>query len=135
MDCTGNIQSITQDFESKGILVTLSLADVSVQELQTLKAMDKLSQWTERHPGGAVFSEIKIPSYDRVISLIKRAHKDIPHFRIIGWDFAIDEVGDPVFIEYNGAPGMNQVSCGPLFGDLTEPVLDEIFLLERGYDI
>lgn len=99
------------------------------------KAMDKLSQWTERHPGGAVFSEIKIPSYDRVISLIKRAHKDIPYFRIIGWDFAIDEVGDPVFIEYNGAPGMNQVSCGPLFGDLTEPVLDEIFLLERGYDI
>lgn len=43
MDCTGNIQSISQDFESKGILVTLSLADVSVQELQTLKAMDKLS--------------------------------------------------------------------------------------------
>jgi len=43
MDCTGNIQSIVQDFESKGILVTLSLADVSVQELQTLKAMDKLS--------------------------------------------------------------------------------------------
>ena len=43
MDCTGNIQSIVQDFESKGILVTLSLADVSVQELQTLKAMDNLS--------------------------------------------------------------------------------------------
>ncbi|NLX63192.1 MAG: hexapeptide transferase [Clostridiaceae bacterium] len=92
------------------------------------KAMDKLSRWTEKHPGGTVFSEIKIPSYDRIISLIRRAHLDTPHFRIIGWDFAVDEAGDPVFIEYNGAPGMNQVSCGPLFGDITEAVLDTIFL-------
>ena len=91
------------------------------------KAMDKLSQWTTRHPSGAVFSEIKIPSYEQVISLISRAHKNIPHFRIIGWDFAIDHAGAPVFIEYNGAPGMNQVSCGPLFGDHTEAVLNEIF--------
>jgi D-alanine-D-alanine ligase-like ATP-grasp enzyme len=66
----------------------------------------------------------------KVLDAIKRAHKDIPHFRIIGWDFSIDEVGDPVLIEYNGAPGMNQVSCGPLFGDLTESVLNEIFLEE-----
>ena len=99
------------------------------------KGINKLSQWTERHPGGTIFSEIKIPSYDRVISSIRRAHMDTPHFRIIGWDFAIDEVGDPVFIEYNGAPGMNQVSCGPLFGDLTEPVLDAIFLNETDFTI
>jgi hypothetical protein len=92
------------------------------------KGINKLSQWTEKHPGGTVFGKIKIPSYDRVISLIRRAHMDTPHFRIIGWDFAVDEAGDPVFIEYNGAPGMNQVSCGPLFGELTESVLDTIFL-------
>lgn len=92
------------------------------------KAVDKNSQWVTSHPGGAVFSDIKIPSYGRVLAAIRRAHKDIPHFRIIGWDFSIDESGDPVFIEYNGAPGMNQVSCGPIFGELTEPVLKEIFL-------
>lgn len=92
------------------------------------EAMDMQSQWVTRHPGGAVFAEIEIPSYERVLEAIHRAHKDIPHFRIIGWDFAIDEGGDPVFIEYNGAPAMNQVSCGSLFGDLTESVLDTIFL-------
>lgn len=92
------------------------------------KAIDRFSQWVEIHPSGTVFSEIKIPSYEQVISLITRSHKDIPHFGIIGWDFAIDDGGDPVFIEYNGAPGMNQVSCGPLFGDLTEVVLNSIFL-------
>lgn len=43
MECRGNITAIAQDFETKCILVTLSLANVSVQELQFLKAMEKLS--------------------------------------------------------------------------------------------
>ena len=96
-------------------------------------AMDKQSQWRTSHPNGTVFEQIKIPSYHRVLAAIRRAHKDIPHFRIIGWDFSIDEAGDPLFIEYNGAPGMNQVSCGPLFGELTETVLDTIFLNKKEF--
>ena len=94
------------------------------------EAINKHSQWVTSHPGGAVFAEKKIPSYERVLAAVRRAHKDIPHFRIIGWDFSIDESGEPVFIEYNGAPGMNQKSCGPLFGELTEKVLNMIFLNE-----
>lgn len=97
------------------------------------EAMDKQSQWTTSHPGGAIFAEIKVPSYQRILDAVRRAHKDIPHFRIIGWDFSIDENEDPVFIEYNGAPAMNQVSCGPLFGNLTESVLDTIFLNETEF--
>jgi hypothetical protein len=92
------------------------------------KAINRQSQWVTSHPGGTVFSEIEVPSYGRVLEAVCRAHKQIPHFRIIGWDFSIDENGDPVFIEYNGGPALNQVSCGPLFGDLTESVLNTIFL-------
>lgn len=40
---TGKIKQIMQDFETKGILVTLSLEGASVQELQTLKGLEKLS--------------------------------------------------------------------------------------------
>lgn len=43
MECKGNITAIAQDFETKGILVTLSLTEVSVQELQAFKAMDELA--------------------------------------------------------------------------------------------
>lgn len=43
MECKGNITAIARDFETKGILVTLSLADVPVQELQAFKAMEQLS--------------------------------------------------------------------------------------------
>lgn len=97
------------------------------------KAMNKQSQWMTSHPGGAVFAKIKIPSYEGVLAAIRSAHKNIPHFRIIGWDFSVDEAEEPVLIEYNGAPGMNQVSCGPLFGDLTESVLNTIFLNEAEF--
>jgi hypothetical protein len=92
------------------------------------RALDRRTQWVTSHPGGAVFAEITVPSYDKVLAAIRRAHKTIPHFRIIGWDFSIGEDGEPILIEYNGGPGLNQVSCGPLFGDLTEQVLDMIFL-------
>ena len=49
MECKGNITAIAQDFETKGILVTLSLTDVSVQALQTFKTMDKLSVSIKRY--------------------------------------------------------------------------------------
>ena len=81
----------------------------------------------------ASFDKIKVPSYDKILEAVRIAHKDIPHFRIIGWDFSIDENGEPVFIEYNGAPAMNQVSFGPLFGELTESVLNTIFLNEAEF--
>lgn len=91
------------------------------------KAINRESKWVTNHPDGVVFKDVTIPSYHKVIESVRRAHKNIPHFRIIGWDFSIDQEGEPVFIEYNGAPGLNQVSCGPLFGEFTESVLDSIF--------
>src|SRR5690625_800973 len=92
------------------------------------KALNRYSEWVTEHPGGTSFSNISIPAYDRIIDTVRQTHKKLPHFKVIGWDFAIDEVSAPVFIEYNGAPALNQVSCGPLFGDLTEAFLDSIFL-------
>ncbi len=90
------------------------------------RAMTYGADWVTAHPGGTVFDQITIPSYERVLAEIRNAHRQLPHFGVIGWDFAIDEAGDPLFIEYNGAPGLNQVSCGPLFGDRTGAVLDTI---------
>ena len=54
----------------------------------------------------------------------------IGHFRLVSWDIAIDECGDPVLIEANmrkGGINLNQFSNGPLFGDLTERVMNEVF--------
>lgn len=82
------------------------------------------------HPQGYVFKGKSVPSYDKAIELVKRSHQIIGHFRLVSWDIAIDEVGDPVLIEANmrkGGINLNQFSNGPLFGDLTDRVMDEVF--------
>lgn len=82
-----------------------------------------------RHPSlGYQFSEKRIPHLDRAAALVKKAHSFMGHFRLIGWDIAIDEQGDAVMIEANlslGGITDIQMCCGPLFGKDTEKILDE----------
>ena len=59
---------------------------------------------------------------------VRTLHVKMAHFKIIGWDIAIDRQGRPVLIDLNTPPGQNQHSCGPTFGDLTERVLEDVFL-------
>ncbi len=77
---------------------------------------------------GLKLSDIEIPNFDKIVELSKQAHKKLAHFKLIGWDFAIDEDGEPVLIEFNTCPGMNQMTYGPMFGDLTDKVLEEYFI-------
>ncbi len=83
------------------------------------------------HPDSDVsFEGIQIPSWDKLIALVKKAHPQIPHFRMVSWDITIDRDGDPVLVEANLNDGVNrthQVLNGPVFGDLTEDVLKEVF--------
>lgn len=89
---------------------------------------------TAVHPQGFVFKGQTVPSYDKAVELVKEAHPIIGHFRLVSWDIAIDNEGDPVLIEANmrkGGINLNQFSNGPLFGDLTEQVLDEVFRFQE----
>ena len=82
-----------------------------------------------QHPDGLVFEGFKIPSYDKAVALVKNAHPIIGHFRLVSWDIAIDETGEPVLIEANmrkGGINFHQFNNGPLFRDLTEAVLNEV---------
>ena len=50
--------------------------------------------------------------------------------KMISRDFAIDEKGEPVLIEMGvsfGGLNFHQFCNGPVFGDMTEEVLDEFF--------
>ena len=84
----------------------------------------------EQHPDGLVFEGFKVPSYDKAVCLVKEAHPIIGHFRLVSWDIAIDINGEPVLIEANmrkGGINFHQFNNGPLFGNLTERVLNEVF--------
>lgn len=92
------------------------------------RGVDRKAEWRTENQNGIKFADVKVPSFDRVIDVIRKTHPSLAHFKLIGWDFAIDQEGDPVFIEFNVCPGSNQITCGPTFGDLTDKVLDEYFI-------
>lgn len=92
------------------------------------KGVDRKAEWRTENQNGIKFAEIQVPSFDKIINIIKSTHPRLGHFKLIGWDFSVDNDGDPVFIEFNVCPGSNQITCGPTFGDLTEQVLDEFFI-------
>ena len=50
-------------------------------------------------------------------------HPRLPYFNLIGWDFGIDQQGEPVLIEWNRAPDLSQTAHGPAFGEMTEEIL------------
>lgn len=49
MQCRGKIRQIARDFSTNGILVTLSLTDISEQALQTIAALDDLMVEMKRY--------------------------------------------------------------------------------------
>lgn len=85
----------------------------------------------ECHPTSkVVFSEYEIPNYQGAVELIKKAHPMIAHFRSIAWDIAIRQDGVPVLIEANlcrGGIDSLQLNNGPLYGNDTKKILDEVF--------
>jgi hypothetical protein len=85
--------------------------------------------WFDNHKEGIFDDTLVIPGTDRVIETAKQLHPRVGHFKWIGWDFTLDQDGDPLLIEFNTAPGDHaQRVCGrPLFGDLTDRVLEDYF--------
>ncbi len=93
-------------------------------------AYDALGEKYTIHPNGGCFSNVKIRCLKKIYDLIKEAAQRLPHFRLIGWDIAIDETNNPLIIEANltmsGLDVIETIS-GPLFGEYTDLILDEVF--------
>ncbi len=83
------------------------------------------------HPdNGMVFKDYKLPSFDKACELVKKAHFYVPHFKVVSWDIAIGEDGEPILIEANLTDGevlFHQLNNGPLFGEDTREILNEVF--------
>lgn len=88
----------------------------------------------EVHPQGFRFNTYIIPNYEKVKQLVIDCHEKMAHFRLVSWDIAIGEDGEPILIEANlrnGECDFHQFNNGPLFGELTETVLGEIFKCKK----
>ena len=94
-------------------------------------AFDKTGKKWKQHPQGAVFKDYQIVGYDKCVDVIRDiAGRLSLTTSLISWDFAIDEEGDPVIIEVNltfGGVNIHQMCNGPIFGDMTEKILDMVY--------
>ena len=78
--------------------------------------------------------EILLPNFSILEDKAKELALQLPYSRYAGWDLSIDEAGDPILIEVNlSCPGGNimQIPNGPLFGDMTEEIMEDIKLSRK----
>lgn len=81
----------------------------------------------DKTDNGIILEGYQLPSFDRVIEMVKRLHLKLPFFNIVGWDVAIQEDGEPVLIEFNTNPGLSQSAFGSGMGDYTERIIRELW--------
>lgn len=84
----------------------------------------------DTHPQGTHFEDCVIPNFPQVVEVVKRSHNKLLHSKLVTWDIAIDEQGEPVIIEFNlfcGGIAPHQLNNGPLYGEMTEAVLKDVF--------
>jgi hypothetical protein len=84
-----------------------------------------------QHPQGTVFKGFKVVGYERCCEIIKEtASRMATATRLISWDFAIGQDGEPILIELNltyGGLSTHLLSNGPLFGDRTPEILARVY--------
>lgn len=85
---------------------------------------------TDHHPQGFVFDGFEVPEYETIISSVRKMAQYVGNFRLVSWDMAVDENGEVLLIEANmrkGGIAIHQFNNGPLFGELTDRVMREVF--------
>lgn len=94
-------------------------------------AYDKNFKEHQKHPStNTVFGEVQIPNFEELKETVKTLHADNFYCDIASWDLSVNEDGETVLIETNiSSQGIfyHQVLNGPLFGELTDTVLSDVF--------
>jgi len=90
--------------------------------------------WTQ-HPQGTVFKGVQIVGFDKCCDLVRLlAGRFCTTSRMISWDLAVGEDGEPVIIEMNltfGQVDFHQMCNGPIFGDNTTQLLSQLLSKKR----
>ena len=125
----GGEDSRVDNLASGGVYIYLHkdgrMQDYAIRKDVRTKKITKLT----RMPNGFEFAGLQIPGWEDTMDLLNKMHFKLPHFQIINWDVALREDGNPVIIEYNlidSSPMPKQLGNGPIFGDLTESVLQDL---------
>lgn len=119
----GGVNSKTNHLHGGGLVCGL----LPNGQLQHAAFDGKLTQH-ETLPNGTNFTDIVIPNYDKCVKLVKQLATRLSRVsKLTAWDITIDKDGEPMLIEVNLSWGGSvQIAGGPVFGEITEEVLDYI---------
>jgi len=84
-----------------------------------------MKDWREfnSHPDSNVlFENKKIPNFEKCIEKAVHMHHEIPFMGCIGWDLAVDKLGEVQLIEWNGLNNgiiLSEATTGPCFKGLS----------------
>lgn len=111
---------------SGGLMVGINL-DGSLKE----KAFYRNGDSCTVHPTtGTEFGKVVLPNIHAVADMVKKIHPQIPYFRLVSWDIVLDEQNQPLLLEANlreGGIDIHQLTNGPVFGEDTTVILEEVF--------
>lgn len=87
-------------------------------------AINERAEKPSRHPDtNCDFAALEnVPSFTDAVQLCVAEHRNVLHHDLVSWDIAVDEQGEPVFLEYNfrGALWLYQMAAAsPLLGEYT----------------
>lgn len=122
----GQAGSLVDNISKGGYQAVIRLADGTLEKLAYTHEGDT-HRHVEQTASGIRFEGAAIPCWDEIRTTVKDLALKLPHLKLIGWDFGVDEQGRVVLIEFNCHFGQNQENCGPTFGDMTEDVLEAVF--------
>lgn len=94
-------------------------------------AFDLAANRYDYRPEGISLDQIVVPNYKKCVEIATHlAKRFVSITHMISWDFAIDEKGEPVLIEFGvsfGGLNFHQICNGPIFGEMTEEVIATVF--------
>ena len=123
----GHAGSDVDNYSKGGYAAVINMDGTLREKAIAHSGKDGEDVFTDQTESGKRFAGFRIPSWDKVCETVKDTALRLPHHKLVGWDFAIDEGGEVVLIEFNCHIGQNQGTCGPTFGDMTDEVLREVF--------
>lgn len=113
------------NFCSGGVFIPIK-ENGNLEEFGYTHAKDKISG-----VNGVEFKDVTIPNYDKVLDLVKKESLKYPQVKFIGWDFAIGEDNEPIFIEFNLTQSdpelLNIITHGEIFRGYEKRILDFAF--------
>ena len=85
----------------------------------------------DRHPDSKIcFDTVVIPNFGSICEMVRKAHPQLANFRLLSWDIALGQDNEPILLEINmrfGQLDFHQLNNGPVFGEDTIKILDEVF--------